>query len=101
VTEQRPAPEWGGIPTPQQRQLFPDEWGDIPPDPDARAAWILHNIELGRALRAGGQEVRWLHVPTPQEVTAYLALHVESPALARARRAVTLAALAHSPVPPG
>jgi hypothetical protein len=82
--------EWGGI-VPRKRQLYPEEWGDIPPDPDARAGWILRNITLGQLARAGGAEVRWLHTPTPQEALGFLAFHVESPALASARRQAVLA----------
>jgi hypothetical protein len=70
---------------------FPVEWGRPPLDSAARAGWILHNIELGRAARAAGEEVRWLHVPTPQEVQLHLIAHVESPGLAAARRAALLA----------
>jgi hypothetical protein len=82
---------WGGT-VPRKRELFPEEWGTIPLDPDARAGWILRQITLGQLARAGGAEVRWLHVPTPQEVQLHLIAHVESPALASARRAVVLAA---------
>jgi hypothetical protein len=42
-----------------------------------------------------------LHHPTPEEVQLHLIAFVESPALAAARREVLLAALRHSPVPPG
>ena len=74
-----------------RRSPFPPEWGLPPLDPDACAGWILHNIELGRAARAGGQEVRWLHVPRPDEVQLWLIAHVESPAIEAARRAALLA----------
>jgi hypothetical protein len=78
---------------PSRRQSpFPREWGDPPVDPDRRAAWILESIRTGQAARARGEEVRWLHHPTPQEALGYLAFHVESPALADARRQVALAA---------
>jgi hypothetical protein len=97
VTEQATGPK--GV----RRSLFPAEWGPPPPpgDSDRTAAWILERIEEGRAARARGEQVRWLHHPTPQEVQLWLVAHVEAPALAAARLAVVLAAARHSPVPPG
>jgi len=74
-----------------RRSPFPPEWGLPPLDPDARAGWILHSIELGRAAGAAGQEVRWLHVPRPDEVQLWLIAHVESPAIEAARREALLA----------
>jgi hypothetical protein len=79
--------------TPPSRRTmpFPAEWGDVPVDPDRRAAWILECIEEGRAARARGEQVRWLHHPSPQEVQLHLIAHVESPVLATARREALLA----------
>jgi hypothetical protein len=91
MTEEHGEVEWGGV-VPRGRELFPKEWGTIPLDPDVRAAWILRQITLGQLARAGGAEVRWLHIPTPQEVQLALIANVESPALAAARREVVLAA---------
>jgi hypothetical protein len=79
-------------PPSRRRDPFPPEWGDIPFDPDRRAAWILERIQEGQAARARGEEVRWLHHPTPEEVLGFLAFHVESPVLANARRQAVLAA---------
>jgi hypothetical protein len=90
--------KWGGI-LPTRKGLFPEEWGTPPPDPDARAGWVLHNIELGRQARAAGAEVRWLHTPRPEEAQLWLVAHVESPALAAARRAAVLAATRLGPGP--
>jgi hypothetical protein len=78
---------------PSRRQLpYPPEWGLPPVDPDKRAAWILRSIQEGQAARARGEEVRWLHHPTPEEVLGFLAFHVESPVLANVRRQAVLAA---------
>lgn len=78
---------------PRGRRLnpFPEEWGLPPLDPARRAAWALERIEEGRAARARGEQVPWLHVPTPQEVQLHLLAHIESPALAAARREALLA----------
>jgi hypothetical protein len=76
-----------------RRYPFPEEWGAPPIEPDARAAWILSNIEAGQAARARGEEVRWLHTPTPDEVQLWLIAHVESPAIEAARREALLAVM--------
>jgi hypothetical protein len=99
VTERPVGPiEYATQPEPRG-YTFPTEWGAPPIDWDERAAWILEHIEEGRRARAAGAEVRWLHTPSPSEAQAYLALHVESPALAAARRAAVLAATRLGPEP--
>jgi hypothetical protein len=85
MTETRPGPRR------PQLSPFPEEWGLPPLDQDKRAGWALEKIEEGRAARARGEEVRWLHHPSPSEVQLHLLAHVESPTIAAARRAALLA----------
>jgi hypothetical protein len=85
VTEARPGPRR------PQLSPFPSEWGLPPLDRDKRAAWALERIEEGRAARARGEQVAWLHHPTPEEVSLHLLTHIESPAIAAARRQEILA----------
>jgi hypothetical protein len=79
---------------------YPQQWtqwnGPPPQDENERAGWALAAITEGRARRAAGERIRWLHRTTPTEARAQLARerHATPPAIAARLRLLQLRAKA-------